>query len=78
VQELAGMRPQDIRNLRTADIDTSGNVWVYRPWTHKNEHHGQILEIALGPKAQSILMPFLKPKSPLLVFYSMFFYVVAL
>ena len=37
-QELAGMRPQDIRNMRTGDIDMTGDVWVYKPWTHKTEH----------------------------------------
>jgi len=62
VQELAGMRPQDIRNLRTCDLDMTSDIWVYRPWTHKNEHHNQERLIAIGPKAQAILMPFLKPE----------------
>src|SRR5262249_15173872 len=42
VQELSGMRPQDVRNLRTCDVDMTGNVWVYTPWTHKTEHHGHV------------------------------------
>ena len=42
VQELAGMRPQDIRNMRTCDLDMTGDVWVYRPWTHKTEHRGHV------------------------------------
>lgn len=62
VQELTGMRPQDIRNLRTGDLDMTDDVWVYEPWTHKNEHHGQARRIAIGPKAQAILNPFLKPQ----------------
>jgi integrase len=70
VQELAGMRPQDIRNLRTGDIDMTGDVWIYRPWTHKNEHHGQIREIAIGPRAQAILRPFLKPDAPVAYVFS--------
>ena len=45
VQELAGMRPQDIRNLRTCDLDMTGDVWVYMPWTHKTEHHGHVRRI---------------------------------
>ncbi|GAF71562.1 unnamed protein product, partial [marine sediment metagenome] len=61
VQELAGMRPQDVRNMRTCDLDMSGDVWVYTPWTHKTEHHGHIRRIAIGPRAQAILWPFLKP-----------------
>lgn len=55
VQELAGMRPQDIRNMRSGDIDMSGDVWVYAPWTHKMEHRGLSRRIAIGPRAQSIL-----------------------
>jgi integrase len=64
VQELTGMRPQDVRNLRTGDLDRSGDVWVYTPWTHKTEHHGHERRIALGPRAQAVLQPFLKPEAP--------------
>jgi len=64
VQELTGMRPQDIRNLRVCDLDMTGDVWVYEPFTHKNEHLGQTRRIAIGPRAQAILKPFLKPDNP--------------
>jgi integrase len=64
VQLLACMRPQDIRNLRTYDLDMTGDVWVYTCWTHKTEHHGQVRRIAIGPRAQAILKPFLKPNDP--------------
>jgi integrase len=64
VQELAGMRPQDIRNVQTCDLDMSSDVWVYTPWTHKTQHHGHTRRIAIGPKAQTILKPFLKPNDP--------------
>jgi integrase len=64
IQALTGMRPQDIRNLRTSDLETSSDVWVYTPWTHKTEHHGHIRRIAIGPKAQLLLAPFLKPNDP--------------
>ena len=47
--------------MRTCDIDRTGDVWVYEPHTHKNEHHGHPRKIAIGPKAQEILEPFLKP-----------------
>jgi integrase len=63
-QELAAMRPQDVRNLRTGDLDMSGDVWVYSPFTHKTEHHGHVRRIALGPRAQAVLRPFLKPSAP--------------
>jgi hypothetical protein len=35
-------------------------VWVYTCWTHKTEHHGHVRRVAIGPKAQAFLQPFLK------------------
>ena len=64
VQELTGMRPQEIRNLRTGDINMDSDVWIYTPWTHKTEHHGHVRHIAIGPIAQELLRPFLKPREP--------------
>ena len=64
VQELTGMRPQEVRNLRVRDLDLSGDVWVYVPWTHKTEHHGHTRRIAIGPLAQAVLKTFMKPESP--------------
>jgi len=34
-------------------------VWAYRPESHKTEHHGRERIIYIGPKAQTILRPFL-------------------
>jgi len=62
VQRLCGMRPQDVRNMRPCDIDTSKDVWVYRPFTHKTEHHGKKLAKAIGPRAQAILTPYMIDK----------------
>jgi integrase len=60
VQRLAGMRPSEVTIMRPCDIDRSGHtVWVYRPASHKMEHHGIRRVIFLGPKAQEILKPFL-------------------
>jgi integrase len=64
VQELAAMRPQDVRNLRTGDLDMTGDVWIYTPRTHKNEHFGHVRRIAIGPRAQATLLPFLKVSDP--------------
>jgi len=64
VQELAAMRPQDIRNMRTCALDMSTDVWVYSPWTHKMEHRGISRRIAVGPRAQAILGLLLKPDRP--------------
>jgi integrase len=61
VQVLTGMRSGEVCLLRGCDLDMSGPVWVYRPPTHKTAHHGHQRVIAIGPKAQEILRPFLKP-----------------
>ncbi len=63
VQRYAGMRPQDVRNMRSCDIDRTGDVWVYRPLTHQTEHHGKRLIKAIGPRAQAILLPYLDRKA---------------
>lgn len=55
VQLLAGMRPQDVCGLRPCDLDTTGEVWLYRPPLHKNAWRGKPRVIAIGPKAQAIL-----------------------
>lgn len=60
-QLLTGARPTETCIMRTCDIDTNSKVWVYRPAEHKTQHHGHAREIRLGPKAQRIIAPFLKP-----------------
>ncbi len=59
LQRLTGSRPQDVYNLRPCDVDTSAEVWLYRPEHHKTEHHGRERVIAIGPKGQEILRPYL-------------------
>jgi integrase len=59
LQLLAGMRPGEVVVMRACDIDMVGKVWLYRPGRHKTEHHGHGRVIALGPKAQEVLKPFL-------------------
>jgi integrase len=67
VQALTGMRPQEIRLIRTGWIDRTGDLWIYRPVRHKTADLGKVREIPLGPKAQEILKTFLKadPDAPL-------------
>ena len=62
VQRLCGMRPQDVTNLRSCDIDRSQKIWKYTPFTHKNKHRGKRRELAVGPRAQAILTPYLIEK----------------
>ncbi|WP_373500051.1 hypothetical protein, partial [Desulfococcus sp.] len=52
VQRLTGMRPGELVIMRSIDIETSGATWMYRPFTHKTEHHGAERVIAIGPRAQ--------------------------
>jgi integrase len=64
VQLLSGMRPGEVVLLRACDLDRSGDVWVYRPESHKREHHGLQRTIALGPKAQAVLRCWLREDCP--------------
>jgi integrase len=59
VQRLTAMRPSEVCLMRPCDIDRSGEVWVYTPSEHKTEHHDISRRVAIGRKAQEILMPFL-------------------
>lgn len=60
LQWLTGMRPGEVRTMRTRHLDRSGDLWVYRPESHKNEHHDLDCERLLGPRAQEVVRPFLK------------------
>jgi integrase len=63
VQRLTGCRPQEVVRMRADEIDTGGDVWEYRPRTHKTAHHNgeddpdRDRVIFLGPKAQAVLKP---------------------
>ncbi len=45
--------------MRLADLDRSGDVWIYRPVHHKTAYRGVAKEILLGPRCQGILEPFI-------------------
>jgi integrase len=64
VQRLTGARPGEVCAMRTSDIDRTEQVWVYGPAAHKTAHHGHSRVIVIGPKAQEIIRPFLKPLNP--------------
>jgi integrase len=64
LQRLTGARPGEVCQLRTADIDRAGSVWIFKPAQHKTQHHGRPRVIAIGPRAQEVLLPFLKPLNP--------------
>ncbi len=58
-QRLTGCRPGEACDVRPGDVDRSGEIWVYRPGSHKAEHHGRERIVCIGPKAQAILRPYL-------------------
>jgi integrase len=67
VQLLTGMRPGEVCALRGCDLDTAGPVWLYRPGSdqgtegaHKTAHHGYQRIVAIGPRGQEVIRPFLK------------------
>jgi integrase len=60
IQRLTGARPCEVVIMRAADIDTTGEIWVYEPAHHKNQWRGHRRFIPLGPRVQHILQPFLQ------------------
>jgi hypothetical protein len=61
VQRLTGMRPGEACAMRAMDLDTTGDVWLYRPARHKTAWRGKGRVIALGPKAQAVVREFFVP-----------------
>ena len=59
LQRATGMRTGEMVIMRMVDIDQSGLVWIYTPKKHKTAHHGHAKQIALGPKAQQAIKPYL-------------------
>ncbi len=59
LQRHTAMRPGEVCALRLAEIDRTGQTWVYRPRQHKTAHHGKKRVIQFGPKARAVLTRFL-------------------
>ena len=64
VQYLAGMRPSEVCNMRRCEVDTTGEVWLYTPTTHKGTWREHELIKAIGPRAQVIMAPWLMAAEP--------------
>lgn len=58
-QLATGCRPGEALIVRACDLDMTGAVWLYRPESHKLEHHGKERVIAIGPAGQAVLREFL-------------------
>lgn len=66
-----GMRPGEVAIMRACDVEREGEVWIYRPSTHKTEHLAKSRVVALGPQAQRILSRYLDAiKSPAAYLFS--------
>ena len=61
LQRLTGMRSGEVIIMRGRDLDTTGPIWLYRPESHKTQHHGHERVAEIGPRAQEVIRPFLKP-----------------
>jgi integrase len=68
LQLVTGMRPGEVRIMRACDIDMSGDVWLYRPAHHKTRHKGKERVVAVGPRGQEIIKPFLKLETQAFLF----------
>jgi integrase len=68
LQLLTGMRPGEVVAMRGLELEMTGPVWAYRPGSdagphgrHKTAHRGQPRVVLLGPRAQEVLRPWLRP-----------------
>ena len=66
LQRLTGCRPAEVCAIRPGDLDRAGEVWIYRPPSHKTSHHGKERAIFIGARGQEILLPYLArdPEAP--------------
>jgi integrase len=62
LQMVTGMRSSELCTMRPMDIETSGDVWLYRVQQHKGSHRGHQRQVALGPRAQEVLGDLLRQK----------------
>lgn len=60
MQLWTGCRPGEACLIRGIDLKMDGDVWEYRPHSHKGQHHRRERVIFLGPHAQQIIRPWLK------------------
>jgi integrase len=60
LMRLSSCRAQDVVLMRSCDLRTTGEIWVYEPSSHKNSWRGRTRIVFLGPQAQAVIRPFLK------------------
>ena len=62
LQRLLGCRPAEICILRPMDLDRLGDIWRFKPESHKCQHRkgrAATRTIFIGPRAQQTLSPYL-------------------
>jgi integrase len=60
VMRYSNCRAKDVVLMRGCDLRMDGEVWGYRPHSHKNAWRGHDRVIYLGTQAQAAIRPFLK------------------
>ncbi len=70
LQLLTGMRSTELCILRPCDLETSGEIWFYRPAMYKSQYLDKEREkvICIGPRGQEIIRPYLKRRLENFVF----------
>ena len=58
-QLVVACRPGEVTLIRPCDIDRTVDPWIYRPRSHKTEHHDRERKIPIGAEGQKIMMPWL-------------------
>jgi integrase len=58
-QWFVGARSSSICRAKADQFDCSDSIWLWRP-RHKSEHLGIELVLPIGPRAQSLLLPYLE------------------
>jgi integrase len=61
VMRYSNCRAEDVVLMRGCDLHRDGEVWGYRPESHKNAWRGHERVIHLGPQAREVVRPFLRP-----------------
>lgn len=64
IQRLTSARPGEICSIASAEIDRTGDVWIYKPVEYKTEHFETNRVIAIGPRGQQILAPYIANRGP--------------
>ncbi len=64
LQRYTGMRPGEVCKFSLAEVDRSGEVWLFQLSRHKTTHRGKERVIPLGPKAREVIIAFLIDDKP--------------